>query len=120
LEDRSLHDAQRDLFELHNQKREAAGLYLSEGQTLKALDLYLQDTTDVPDSMSKAKEIILDNLWQLSPFGVAPVEHGPMIELLERAKKIIPDVLEGNDIEEVGRFCICFSPHQSSLIITHR
>lgn len=108
LEDRGLHDAQVDIFVHHRQNhRKAAELRLSEGRTLEAVDLYLQDTTDELDSMSRAKDIILHNLWQLSPFGVKPVK-GEMTKVLERAKKVRPDMM--NEME-VRCFATGFRPH---------
>jgi len=105
LEERSLYDAQVNLFVVHGQKREAADLYLSEGRTQEALDLYLQDNSDVHGSLSKVKQIILKNLWQLSPFGITPIEHGRMRDLLEHAKDVILAGVMDDDEKEEVRFC---------------
>lgn len=105
LEDRGLHDAQVDLLVHHGQNREAADLHLSEGRTQEALYLYLQENSDVHGSLSKAKQIVLKNLWQLSPFGVTPVEHGRMRDLLEHAKGLILAGVMNDDEKEEVRFC---------------
>lgn len=99
LGDHGLRDVQADLLFRLGRKREAADLLHSEGRTLEAVDLYLQDATHNSGSMLMAKEIIMDNLWQLSPFGVAPVQRKQMNGLLKRLK-LIP-LMDDNDTEEV-------------------
>lgn len=100
LDHHSLHDAQVHLLLRLGRKREAADLLCSEGHTTEAIDLYVQDATYNDGSALKAKEIIMKNLWLLSPFGVTPVERKQMNELLKRAKMI--PLMDGNDIDEVG------------------
>ena len=97
MEDRNLDHAQLDLLLLHGRKGKAAELQLSEGRIIEAIDLFLEDDDDA--SMSRAKEIILQNLWHLTPFGVTLIKRDKVKELLDRSERITVDE---NDREEVG------------------
>lgn len=99
LEDRNLDLAQINLLLLHNRRIEAAELHISEGRALEAIDLFLEDNQ--LNSMSKAKDSILQSLWKLSPFGVVPVEQVEIRQLLDRSNKISPSIMNDNDFDEV-------------------
>ncbi|CAG8575551.1 17069_t:CDS:2, partial [Acaulospora colombiana] len=53
--------------------REAADIHLQDGKAAEAIDLYLRDGSE--ESLEKARQCVLDELWIQLPYGAAVLEE---------------------------------------------
>ncbi|KII86508.1 hypothetical protein PLICRDRAFT_44106 [Plicaturopsis crispa FD-325 SS-3] len=85
---------------------EAAELHLAEGRTLEAIHLFLKDGGNEV-SMQRAKECLLDGLWQNLSFGVTAETASSNValqQLLKLAGRLNPTLLEPSDNAEIDLF----------------
>jgi len=77
---------------------DAVKFYLSKGQTINAIDLFLHDEKDKRASMTRAKHMIFQNLWRLTSLGIPVIEYEEVKRLLNRSYRV---ELDENEQEEV-------------------
>jgi hypothetical protein len=77
---------------------EGVKLLLSESKMIDAIELCLRNEKDKDISVKRAKDILFKGLWQLLPFGIAPIERKKINKLLTHSTLI---TLDENELAEV-------------------
>jgi len=116
LEERNLDMAKLDLLLSRKRHREAAFSHFEEGRYLAAFPLFLEDAQVDCTSMSKAKECIVQGLWQTLGFGANVTDKSVKTmayNLLECLRRLVPGTLSENELNEVN---ICLLHLWASII----
>jgi len=77
---------------------EGVEFLLSKSKTIDAIDLCLRNEKDKGTSAKRAKGILFESLWHLSPFGTSPIDRKQTDKLLSCSNRIS---LDENEMEEV-------------------
>lgn len=101
LEFRDLDIARATLLCSLGRTAEAAELHLSEGRTLDAICLFLQDCQN-ERSMRSASKYILQELWRNLSFGVSN-RNDTVMRLLDLSSTLDMSLLDSNDRDEVSQ-----------------
>ena len=105
LEERNLDMAKLDLLLSRKRHREAAFLHFEEGRYLAAFPLFLEDGKVDRTSMLKAKDCVMQGLWQTLGFGANVTDKSVetmAYNHLECLHRLVPGTLSENELNEVN------------------
>jgi len=110
LEERNLDMAKLDLLLSRKRHREAAFLHFEEGRYLAAFPLFLEDAMVDHALMLKAKDCVMQGLWQTLGFGADVTDKSVetmAYNYLECLHRLAPGTLSENELNEVN-ICLLY------------